>query len=102
MKDVAHAYSVRQRGVGNKWHVLPSLCGNVITDVALLSMDVTAPMQLILPGKSLARPETGLGFSAKAAYVGSTETARPVSPWAKPREVKDNSTRDNRAIMSPS
>jgi len=45
-----------------------------------------------LPGKSLARPETGLGFSGTTAYFGSTETACPASPSPKPREVKDNST----------
>jgi hypothetical protein len=44
-----------------------------------------------LPGKSLARPETGAAFSATTAYSARQRLASPASLPPKPREVKDYS-----------
>ena len=46
-----------------------------------------------LPGKSLARPETGPAFLAKIAYFARQRLTAPASAAPKAREVKDYSDR---------
>jgi hypothetical protein len=54
----------------------------------------------IPPGKSLARPETGVAFLATRADSWRQRPRYPASPAGKPRKVKDYSDRRQESEVS--